>query len=93
MASFGVPGLSLMTRYVKGDQIDFTKADPNGAYFRAGADDEKQWERDIEAKYVVQSGSAKDLSLRLRQATHRSSSFESDVDEVRLIIEYPLSIL
>lgn len=93
MASFGVPGLTLMTRYVKGDQIDFTKADPTGAYFRAGVDDEKHWERDFEAKYVIQSGSAKDLSFRLRQATHRSTSFDSDVDDVRLIIEYPLSIL
>jgi imipenem/basic amino acid-specific outer membrane pore len=82
-----------MTRYIKGDQIDFTKADPSGAYYRAGADDEKEWERNIEAKYVVQSGSAKDLSFRVRQATHRASSYESDVDEVRLIIEYPLSLL
>jgi imipenem/basic amino acid-specific outer membrane pore len=93
MASFGVPGLTLMTRYVKGDQIDFTKADPTGAYFRAGVDDEKRWERDFEAKYVVQSGSAKDLSFRLRQATYRSSSFDKGTDDVRLIIEYPLSIL
>jgi imipenem/basic amino acid-specific outer membrane pore len=93
MASFGVPGLTLMTRYVKGDQIDFTKADPTGAYFRAGVDDEKRWERDFEAKYVVQSGSAKDLSFRLRQATYRASSFDKGTDEVRLIIEYPLSIL
>ncbi|WPC06150.1 OprD family porin [Pseudomonas benzenivorans] len=93
MADFGVPGLTLMTRYIKGDQIDFTKADPNGAYFRAGVDDEKRWERDVEAKYVVQSGSAKDLSFRLRQATYRSSSFDKGTDEVRLIVEYPLSIL
>jgi imipenem/basic amino acid-specific outer membrane pore len=93
MADFGVPGLTLMTRYIKGDQIDFTKADPTGAYFRAGVEDEKRWERDVEAKYVVQSGSAKDLSLRLRQATYRSSSFDKGTDEVRLIIEYPLSIL
>jgi imipenem/basic amino acid-specific outer membrane pore len=93
MASFGVPGLTLMARYIKGDQIDFTKADPTGLYFRAGVDDEKRWERDVEAKYVVQSGSAKNLSLRLRQATYRSSSFDKGTDEVRLIIEYPLSIL
>ncbi|MCY1221281.1 Porin D [compost metagenome] len=82
-----------MARYIKGDQIDFTKADPTGTSFRAGADDEHHWERDLEAKYVVQEGAAKDLSFRIRQATHRSSSFASDVDEVRLIIEYPLSIL
>ncbi len=93
MASFGVPGLTLMARYVKGDQIDFTKADPTGTSFRAGVDDESHWERDLEAKYVVQEGAAKDLSFRVRQATHRSTSFDSDLDEVRLIIEYPLSIL
>ena len=93
MADFGVPGLTFMTRYVKGDQIDFTKADPTGAYFRAGVDDEKRWERDFEAQYVVQSGSAKNLSFRLRQATYRASSFDSGADDVRLIFEYPLSIL
>ena len=93
MTDFGVPGLTFMTRYVKGDQIDFTKADPTGAYFRAGVDDEKRWERDFEAQYVVQSGSVKNLSLRLRQATYRSSSFDKGAEDVRLIIEYPLSIL
>jgi imipenem/basic amino acid-specific outer membrane pore len=93
MATFGIPGLSFMARYVKGDQIDGTKADPKGAYANKAGDDQKEWERDLEAKYVVQGGAAKDLSFRLRQATHRATSFESDIDEVRLIIEYPLSIL
>src|SRR3989338_5748589 len=93
MATFGVPGLSFMARYIKGDDIDGTKADPNGAFAGWAGDDEKHWERDLEAKYVVQSGAAKDLSLRVRQATHRSTAFDSDLDEVRLIVEYPLSIL
>ncbi len=93
MASYGIPGLSFMARYVKGDQIDGTKADPNGAYANKVGDDQKHWERDLEAKYVIQEGATKDLSFRLRQATHRSTSFDSDIDEVRLIIEYPLSIL
>ena len=39
------------------------------------------------------TGAAKDLSLRLRQATHRSTAFDNDLEEVRLIVEYPLSIL
>ena len=55
--------------------------------------DQKRWERDIEVKYVVQSGSLKDMSLRLRQATTRATAFESDLDEVRVIVEYPLAIL
>ncbi|HAW61379.1 MAG TPA: outer membrane porin, OprD family, partial [Pseudomonas sp.] len=51
------------------------------------------WERDVEARYVVQTGSFKDLSLRVRQATTRATAFESDLNEVRFIAEYPLSIL
>ena len=47
----------------------------------------------VEAKYVIQSGSLKDMSLRVRQATTRATDFESDLDEVRLIVEYPLQML
>lgn len=88
MASFGVPGLSFMTRYVRGTNID------NGT-----RNDGKNWERDTEAKYVLQSGAAKDLAFRLRQATYRANGAahdatgNTDVNEVRLIVEYPLSIL
>jgi imipenem/basic amino acid-specific outer membrane pore len=86
MATFGVPGLSFMTRYVTGSGAD-TGTTNNG----------KEWERDIEAKYVIQAGPAKDLSLRLRQATYRSGDGvyygSPSIDELRLIASYPLSIL
>ncbi len=86
MATFGVPGLSFMTRYVKGTGAN-TADTSNG----------KEWERDIEAKYVIQSGPAKDLSLRVRQATYRSSDGvyygSASIDELRLIAQYPLNIL
>ncbi|MBF8753822.1 OprD family porin [Pseudomonas guariconensis] len=96
LAAYGVPGLSFMTRYAKGTDADYSNA--NAFYMRRDADgnpltDQKRWERDIEVKYVVQTGAAKDLSLRVRQATTRATAFESDLDEVRLIVEYPLSIL
>lgn len=86
MATFGVPGLSFMTRYVNGSGAN-TGTTSNG----------KEWERDIEAKYVIQSGPAKDLSLRIRQATYRSSDGvyygSASLDELRLIAQYPLNIL
>ena len=85
MATFGIPGLSFMTRYVTGSGAN-TNLTSNG----------KEWERDIEAKYVIQSGAAKDLSLRLRQATYRSSDNvygSPSLDELRLIAQYPLNIL
>jgi len=96
MASYGIPGLSFMTRYGKGTDADYTNA--NAVYMRRDANgdpltDQKRWERDIEVKYVVQTGAAKDLSFRIRQANTRATAFESDLDEFRLIVEYPLSVL
>lgn len=82
MASFGVPGLSFMTRYIKG--YDISTDD--------GAGKEREW--DVEAKYVVQEGAAKDLSLRLRHAKYwADSNVDNDLTDLRLIVEYPLSIL
>lgn len=96
MAGYGIPGLSFMTRYGRGSDADYSNA--NAYYMRRDGNgdpltDQKRWERDIEVKYVVQTGAAKDLSLRVRQATTRATAFESDLDEVRVIVEYPLSIL
>ncbi|WP_460134392.1 OprD family porin [Pseudomonas sp. S1_E04] len=86
MASYGVPGLSFMTRYVKGDNIK-----TNGL----GEGKENEW--NAESKYVMQSGPAKDLSFRLRFAMYRSngaySGYSADNNDTRLIVEYPLSIL
>lgn len=81
MAQYGIPGLTFMARYIKGYGFDTPLTD-NG----------KAWERDVEAKYVVQSGVVKNLSLRLRNATYRSSDRGGDVDEVRVIVEYPINI-
>ena len=84
MATFGVPGLSFMTRYVRGTNIE------NG-----NRNNGKNWERDTEVKYVLQNGAAKDLAFRVRQATYRANDAanNTDINEVRLIVEYPLSIL
>ncbi|WP_434770972.1 OprD family porin [Pseudomonas entomophila] len=85
-AEYGIPGLSFMTRYVRGTGANTATTD-NG----------KEWERDVDVKYVLQEGPAKDLSFRVRQATYRSSDGvyygSSSIDELRLIVEYPLSIL
>ena len=96
MAPYGVPGLSFMTRYVTGDDIDGTKMAADSAYngYGYGADG-KHHETNLEAKYVVQAGPAKDLSFRIRQAWHRGNDdqAEGDVNEFRLIVDYPISVL
>ncbi|WP_307988162.1 OprD family outer membrane porin, partial [uncultured Pseudomonas sp.] len=85
MASYGVPGLSFMARYVKGDNISTSTGEG------------KEHEFDFETKYVLQEGPAKDLSLRLRSAVYRTNGNNSvngtDNNDVRIIAEYPLNIL
>jgi imipenem/basic amino acid-specific outer membrane pore len=100
MAEYGVPGLSFMTRYVKGWDIDGSGLAANSRYRdRDGnplyGDDGKHHETNLEVKYVVQNGPAKDLSFRIRQAWHTANADEGegDVKEFRLIVDYPLSIL
>ena len=79
-AAMGVPGLLAMVRYGHGDNAT-TKQGTNG----------KEWERDTEIGYTVQSGSFKNLSLRVNNSTNRRS-FNSDFDQTRVIISYPLSM-
>ncbi|MBD9502740.1 OprD family porin [Pseudomonas sp. PDM17] len=80
----GIPGLSLLTRYVSGDHIEV-----------AGDQEGREWERNVEFKYVVQNGTFKGLNLRLRNATYRTNFEESarDIDETRLIATYNFSLL
>jgi imipenem/basic amino acid-specific outer membrane pore len=82
-----------MARYIRGSDIDGSHLPVGSPYAYYGAD-EKHWERDIELRYVVQSGTTKGLSFHLRQATHRIDG-DSDVDvgQLRLIVNYPLSLL
>ena len=83
--AIGINGLSFLTRYVNGDHIKVPGSDQEG----------KEWERDSELKYVIQSGTFKDVSLRLRNATYRTNyeKFARDVDETRLIVSYNFSVL
>lgn len=97
MTTYGVPGLTFMALYVTGSGADSNKSDVYNNYIgdtRGG----EEWEQNFEAKYVFQEGPAKDLSLRLRESVYRSNTAANDYEtgdtnEVRVIIEYPLSIL
>ncbi|WP_298189476.1 OprD family porin [uncultured Pseudomonas sp.] len=80
-ATVGVPGLTFMTRYLSGDNVD------RGV----GMSEGKTWERNTDIAYVVQSGPLKNVGLRLRNATTRSN-FGSDLDENRFIVSYSLPL-
>ncbi|UTW06126.1 OprD family porin [Pseudomonas benzenivorans] len=81
-ASIGVPGLTFMTRYLTGDNVEL------GANRSEG----KEWERDTELMYVFQAGALKNLGVRWRNAAVRSN-FANDIDENRLIVSYTLPLL
>ena len=94
MGAYGVPGLSLTALYVRGFDIDGTHVDPRGGYAYLGyGKDGKHWERDLEARYVVQSGAAKGLAVSLRHNVHRgdTAQAELDGDQVRVAVEWPIS--
>lgn len=90
----GVPGLTTSVNYVQGSNIDGTHADPNGGYVGFYGEDGKHSETDIGITYVIQDGPAKDLSIRLRQFFHNANADqgEGDVQQFRMIVDYPLSI-
>lgn len=79
-AALGIPGLTFMSRYVQGDNA-----------LVGGSNTGKEWERDTDIGYVVQSGSLKNLGVKLRNATVRSN-FGNDLDETRLIVSYTLAL-
>ena len=81
-ATVGVPGLTLMNRYIKGENVTV-----------GSVDDGKEWARETELAYVVQSGSLKDLSVKWRNSTMRRDFSTNAFDENRLIVSYPLNLL
>ena len=84
-STFGVPGLSYNFAYVRGDNIT-TSTSEGGT------------EREIfnQFKYVVQSGPAKDLSVKLRSSilrvSQKSSEYNVSGNEVRVFVDYPINI-
>ena len=94
MTPWGMPGLVFSAAYVRGSQIDGSHVDPRGGYAYLGyGKGGKHWERDLEARYVIQSGTAKGTILSLRHNVHRGNTAQAelDTDQVRLAVEYPLS--
>ena len=80
-AALGVPGLTLMNRYLSGSNVH-----------TGTITDGKEWGRETELAYTLQSGTFKDLNLRIRNSTIRRDYSTSEFDENRLIVSYPLNI-
>ncbi|MFK3795633.1 OprD family porin [Pseudomonas sp. NPDC088444] len=81
-AALGVPGLTLMNRYIKGDNVH-----------TGTITDGEEWARESELAYVIQAGRFKNLSVRWRNSTMRRDFSTNAFDENRLIVSYPISIM
>ncbi|AFM33762.1 MULTISPECIES: OprD family porin [Stutzerimonas stutzeri subgroup] len=79
-AAVGIPGLSFMTRYLSGDDFG-----ANG--------DGKEWERDTDIGYTFQEGALKNLNLKWRNATFRTTGTGNDIDQNRLIVSYTIPLM
>ncbi|QYX51547.1 Porin D [Pseudomonas fluorescens] len=92
-STFGVPGLTYKLAYVVGDNIN-TRNVTNPQGFGEG----KEREIFSQVRYVVQDGPAKDLSVKLRGSFLRTNNavqqngYNDDGNEVRVFVEYPISI-
>lgn len=86
-APFGVPGLKGMLRYVRGNNIELPKFGGSGL---------SESEKDIELSYVVQQGTFKGLSLRLRHAWYRNDflagASHRDDNELRVNVDYTIKL-
>lgn len=80
-AALGVPGLTLMNRYISGDNVS-----------TGTISDGKEWGRETELAYVLQSGTFKNLNLRVRNSTIRRDYSTNEFDETRVIVSYPVNI-
>ncbi|MAY43625.1 MULTISPECIES: OprD family outer membrane porin [unclassified Neptuniibacter] len=76
-----LPGLHLMARHTEGWDID-----------TGSVTDGERRETNFDAKYTVQSGKAKDLSVQLRVA-HVDGNSIPRINDVRLIMDYPINLL
>ncbi len=86
---FGVPGLSYNFAYVRGTDITVRNSATNVR--EAGSASEREIFNQL--KYVVQSGAAKDMSVRLRSSVLRASnSYVQDGNEVRIFVDFPMNI-
>ncbi|WP_263263980.1 OprD family porin [Pseudomonas sp. RIT-PI-S] len=81
-AAVGLPGLTFMTRYLRGDHFQ-----------RTARLEGTEWERNTDIAYTVQSGPLKNLDLRWRNGSYRSNGTGNDIDQHRVIISYTIPLL
>lgn len=86
-AQWGVPGLTVSNRYIRGENVRVRDID---------IDNGTEFERELIVSYVVQAGTLKDLALVWKNSSARHSwrnNATRNFDDNRLFISYPISLL
>ncbi|MEN0105018.1 MAG: OprD family porin [Pseudomonas sp.] len=81
-AAVGIPGLTVMNRYISGDNVH-----------TGTITDGKEWGRESELAYTVQSGTFKNLNFKWRNSSMRRDYSTNEFDENRIFVSYPISLL
>ncbi len=80
--ALGIPGLTVMNRFIKGSNVH-----------SGSIDDGEDRGRETEIAYVLQSGPFKSLNLRWRNSTlRRNYGNTNSFNENRIILQYPISL-
>lgn len=79
-AAAGLPGLTFMARYLKGDN------------FSRGGKAAAEWERNTDIGYAFQSGPLKNLELKWRNGSYRMRG-GNHIDQNRVIASYTVALL
>ncbi|MGE8190728.1 OprD family outer membrane porin [Pseudomonas sp. NPDC086278] len=87
--STGFTRTTLGVRYVYGFDMDNKQVDPDGLYAYFASSD-KQIERDVDIKTLVESGPLKNLSVRVRYADFQFTG--DSVKQLRIITQYPFDL-
>jgi hypothetical protein len=72
----------MMNRYISGDNV----------HIGAVTNDGKEWGRESELAYTMQSGTLKNLNVKWRNSTIRRDFSTNEFDENRIFISYPISL-
>ncbi|MHC8378426.1 OprD family outer membrane porin [Pseudomonas sp. MDT1-16] len=87
-AASGIPGLKTTIRYLKGNDIDLPVA--------LGGNGRSESERYTEISYVIQSGTFRDVAIRVRNSTYRnnfaSTATFRDQNQTRINIDYTIKL-
>ncbi|PCC99913.1 OprD family outer membrane porin [Halopseudomonas pelagia] len=89
----GIPGLTFMTRYIRGSDIDTGFVSDPAEDVIVSRD--TRWERDTNISYTMQAGMLEGVNVLWRNATIRQDAAldGGDVDENRLIVSYTWDLL